>query len=531
MAHSEFQEDLNIATKSDHSGSGRADDFPAHLMRCTLDFELTDSAADETDASCIVVTISSNGILSEAAYRTESISDDAIRRLYERGSITGEIGDAVAIPVFDHSSIRTILVVGTGNPAVMCREDFARILKTGFDGVTSARVDSAALFLSDIPVNQGSRYWRIREQVVVGERHGYQYSRAESNSMPGTLKKLLIQGNKEDEVAVSHGRAFATSQNMAKTLSDMPPNICTPSYLAIFASNIAERTPTITTEIIDEDEMSRLGMNVILSVGRGSSEPSKFIIMRFNGAAPDDAPFVLIGKGVTFDTGGTSIKTLANMKRMKYDMCGAASTISVVTAAAQLDLPINIVGICACVENMPGAGATRPSDVVRSMSGKTVEILNPDAEGRLILCDALTYARKFSPAAVIDIATLTGASLVALGRHYSALFSNQQALADALLQAGDETMDKAWQLPLPDEELPQLNSDFADIANIGDGTAGCIVAALFLSTFANDYPWAHLDVSNTAKKHGESVGATGRPTSLLLQFLLRQCVDKTSKTA
>ena len=321
------------------------------------------------------------------------------------------------------------------------------------------------------------------------------------------------------EKALAQGMAIAGGINFAKDLGNLPGNICTPTYLAEQAL-LLRKHHGLKIEVLDRADMEKLGMGSLLSVTRGSHQPPKFIIVTHNGGKKGEKPVVLVGKGVTFDSGGISLKPGPEMDEMKYDMSGAGSVLGTMKAIAELALPSNVIGLVPTVENMPGGSASRPGDIVTSMSGQTIEILNTDAEGRLILCDALTYAERFEPACVIDIATLTGACVIALGHVTSGLFANDDGLARDLLGAGQNAYDRAWRLPLWDDYQDQLKSPFADMANIGGRPAGTITAACFLSRFAKKYDWAHLDVAGTAWKSGEKKGSTGRPVPLLTHFLL-----------
>jgi leucyl aminopeptidase len=309
--------------------------------------------------------------------------------------------------------------------------------------------------------------------------------------------------------------------NEARRLADLPGNICTPSYLAQEARKLARDHARLTTRILDEKKMRELGMGSLLSVSAGSEQPARLIVMNYKGGKPGQNPYVLVGKGITFDSGGISLKPGAKMDEMKFDMGGAASVFGTLQAVVELALPLNVIGIVAAAENMPSGRATKPGDVVTSMSGKTIEVLNTDAEGRLVLCDALTYARRFKPHVVIDIATLTGACVIALGSHASGLYANQDKLAEQLLAAGVESHDRAWRMPLWDDYQKQLDSNFADIANIGGPGGGSITAACFLARFTEDYHWAHLDIAGSAWD-GSPKGATGRPVGLLTQYLLER---------
>jgi leucyl aminopeptidase len=309
--------------------------------------------------------------------------------------------------------------------------------------------------------------------------------------------------------------------NLAKDLGNLPGNVCTPSYLADEARRLAKRWK-LGVQVLERKDMEKLGMGTLLSVARGSHQPPKFIVMRHDGAGRKSKPVVLVGKGITFDTGGISIKPAPEMDEMKFDMCGAASVFGTLRAVAEMKLPLNVIGIVPATENMPGGSATKPGDIVTSMSGQTVEILNTDAEGRLILCDALTYAERFEPAAVVDIATLTGACVIALGHVASGLYASKDDLAEELLESGTDAWDRAWRMPLWDDYQEQLKSNFADMANIGGRPAGSVTAACFLARFAGKYDWAHLDIAGTAWVSGKNKGATGRPVPLLTSFLMKR---------
>ena len=321
---------------------------------------------------------------------------------------------------------------------------------------------------------------------------------------------------------IEQATAFAAGFEKSRTLGDLPPNICTPAYLAQDALAIAEKYENVSLEILEEDDMAEKGMDALLAVSRGSTLDAKLIVLKYSGADADQAPVALIGKGITFDSGGLSLKSGENMMQMKYDMCGAAGVIGAFVACASLQMKINLVCIVAAVENMPDGNACRPGDVITSMSGKTVEVLNTDAEGRLVLCDAITYCQQFNPDVIIDVATLTGACVVALGHHATGLMSNDDELADELIEAGQAIVDRAWRLPIWEEYQAQLDTPFADMKNIGGMPAGVLTAGCFLSRFAEDQRWAHLDVAGSAWKWGSNEGASGRPSGLLAQFLLNR---------
>ena len=323
--------------------------------------------------------------------------------------------------------------------------------------------------------------------------------------------------------AVAEGQAIANGVKLTKDLANLPGNICTPTFLAKQAKELQKVHKSIKIKVLDEAEMEQLGMGALLAVSRGSHEPAKLITLEYRGTSKDTKPVVLVGKGVTFDSGGISIKPAAQMDEMKFDMCGAASVLGTLATTAELNLPINVVGVIPATENMPNGNATKPGDIVTSLSGQTIEILNTDAEGRLILCDALTYCERFNPDVVIDIATLTGACVIALGKYATGLLSNHSPLANDLLNAGRTSNDRAWQLPLWEDYHQQLDSPFADMANVGGREAGTITAASFLSRFTKQFHWSHLDIAGTAWTGGKEKGATGRPVPLLAQYLLDRC--------
>ena len=338
------------------------------------------------------------------------------------------------------------------------------------------------------------------------------------------LKKVSIFIDSKEALAklkkgLKTGQVVGQGMNVAKELANLPGNVCTPSYLATSSRSAANKYKKLSCRVFGEKEMKKMGMDCLLSVGNGSAQESKLISMNYQGGKKGDKPYAIVGKGITFDTGGISLKPPATMDEMKFDMCGAASVIGTMQVIAELNIPINLIGVVASAENMPGSKATKPGDVVRTMSGKTVEILNTDAEGRLVLADALTYVERFNPRSVVDIATLTGAVIMALGYSTSGLMSNNENLAKELLEAGEKASDRAWQLPIWDSYQKDLDSNFADIANIG-GRAGTITAACFLSRFAEKYPWAHLDVAGTASLKGAAKGGSGRPVPLLSQYLI-----------
>jgi leucyl aminopeptidase len=383
----------------------------------------------------------------------------------------------------------------------------------------------AEIHLATLEMSGRDTAWLAQHAVSVASETAYRFEEMKSSkdATPPSLRRLTIavadKGNaRKAERGSAIGAALGRGMALTKDLGNLPPNVCTPTYLADRARELA-REYRMKAQVLERDDMEKLGMGALLSVARGSAQPPKLITLEHRGGPKDSKPVVLVGKGITFDTGGISIKPAAEMDEMKFDMSGAGSVLGTLAAVGELELPLNVVGIVPTTENMPGGRASRPGDIVRSMSGQTVEILNTDAEGRLILCDALTYAERYKPAAVIDIATLTGACVIALGHVASGLFSNDDALAQELIDAGETAYDRSWRMPLWDDYQEQLKSNFADFANVGGRPGGSVTAACFLWRFARNFKWAHLDIAGTAWRSGRDKGATGRPVPLLTQFL------------
>ena len=433
-----------------------------------------------------------------------------------------------AIPI--PTNIKNLVVVPGDDPGI---DDaaFRKLARSAAQALRNLAARNAVWGLNDLDVDGRDDYWKTRVALTALSDALYWYD--DFYSKPAKATRLSRVGvlaesgrRTSTALAVKHGQALDEGMGLARNLANTPPNVCNPSYLADAIGKLADGD-AVTVEVLDEDRIEKLGMGAFMSVTQGSKTPGKLVIAQYRGGAPEDAPIALIGKGVTFDTGGISIKPSAAMDEMKFDMCGAATVTGATLAAVAAEVPINLVTIVAAAENMPGGEASRPGDIVTTMSGQTVEILNTDAEGRLLLCDALTYAERFKPKSVVDVATLTGACVVALGSHASGLFSNDENLSDSLVAAGQTSGDRAWPMPVWREYQSQLKSNFADMANVGNRNAGAITAACFLSRFAGKFKWAHLDVAGTAWRSGAAKGATARPTPLLFQYLLDQ-VDQTS---
>lgn len=494
-----------------------------------MDFNVKMGSPEKQRSDCIVVGVFEGKQLSEPAQVLDKAGKGRLSKVLEQGELSGKLGESAILHDVPGCLAPRILLVGCGKASKLDALRLRKITENAVRALRSAGVGQATSYLTELSPKLDA-YWSARHSVEASEHTMYSYDQFKTKKKKSIKPKLIkvqlaFMDRKRASAArpgLRDGQAIASGVAMARDLGNRPANHCTPSYLAEQAQSLAKRYKTITTRILSEAQMQRLGMGALLSVAQGSEQPAKLIVMRYDGASKDDAPYALIGKGVTFDTGGISIKPAEAMDEMKYDMCGAASVFGSFIAMAEMKLPINVVGVIPATENMPSGTATKPGDIFTSMSGQTVEVLNTDAEGRLILSDALTYVGRFKPRSVIDIATLTGACVIALGQHATGLLTNHQALAEALLSAGAKSCDRAWQLPLWDEYQRQLDSPFADMANVGGRPAGTITAGCFLSRYAEKYKWAHLDIAGTGWISGKNKGATGRPVSLLVQYLLDQ---------
>ena len=485
-------------------------------MRRSTDQNSQDSSQKATAGS---VSLSAHGA------KLNDDTDGLLQGLIDQKQITGSAGQVDLLHQPYGAQVDLLAVLGLGEADKCDHENLCKALKCAYKYLNKRNISSFYVDLGDLSEAAGmSAYDTAKSLTQALYETFYQYDETLSaKAKPAVLDTVHLippadVDNNTLERGIAMGSAIGKAMCLSRTLSNLPGNICTPTYLANKAQEL-QKKHAFSTTILDESKMKKLKMNALLSVSRGSVEPAKLIIMEYQNAPKDEAPVVLVGKGLTFDAGGISIKPAAAMDEMKYDMCGGASVFGTMQAISELALPINVVGIVASSENLPDGAANKPGDIVESMSGKTIEILNTDAEGRLILCDALTYAERYKPAAVIDIATLTGACMVALGKHTSGLFSNDDDLAAQLLEAGDAAHDRAWRLPIWDVYQPQLKSNFADLANIGGRFAGAITAACFLKRFAEEYKWAHLDIAGTAWNSGAAKGATGRPVPMLVEFL------------
>ena len=482
-------------------------------------------------SACIVVGIHNKCKLSAAAKSLDEACDGAISKILKKGDMEGDIGHSLMLYDLPGLSCERLLLIGCGKPSEFDAKSYQKAIALATGILNKGHAAQAIYALSELKVSGCSLYQVVRDTALTitsshYRPHHLKSEKKDEPKRPLENVTLFINDSKQKRLvqqAADHGNAIANGLSLAKELGDLPGNVCTPEHLADRATKLGKGVAKLKVEILEERQMEKLGMGSLLSVSKGSRQPAKLIVMNYSGGTKGEKPVVLVGKGLTFDAGGISLKPSAGMDEMKYDMCGAAAVFGTLQACVELALPINVIGVVPSSENLPDGAANKPGDIVTSMSGLTIEILNTDAEGRLILCDALTYSERFEPDVVVDIATLTGACVIALGSHATGLLSNSDALANELLDAGSKTDDKAWRLPLWDDYQQQLDSNFADIANIGGKEAGTITAACFLSRFTKKMKWAHLDIAGTAWNSGKSKGATGRPVSLLTQFLLKRC--------
>ena len=491
-----------------------------------MEFIVKSVRPETLKTATLVIPVGEGRKLGEIGKAVDAASAGALSALLKRGDLAGKLGQTLLAHNLAGLKAERILLVGSGKDSELSDRQLRKLLTATHAVLKTLGGSDATLALQDLQVKGRDAYGKARLMVETLADGGYQFDRFKSQKADASaLKKLTLLSDKADQADVERAtrQALAIAAGMALTrdLGNLPPNLCHPSYLAEEAKALGKAYKNLKIEVLDEKKLKELGMGAFLAVAQGSDQPPRMIVLNYQGGKKTEKPYALVGKGITFDTGGISIKPSSGMDEMKYDMCGAASVFGTLKAVLELQLPINLVCLLACAENMPSGGATRPGDIVSTMSGQTVEILNTDAEGRLVLCDTLTYAERFKPQAVIDIATLTGACIVALGSNVSGLMGNNEELVQQILAAGLTADDRAWQLPLYDEYQEQLDSPFADIANIGGPKAGTITAGCFLSRFAKAYNWAHLDIAGTAWiSGGKEKGATGRPVPMLTQYLL-----------
>lgn len=486
-----------------------------------LQFTLNTVAASTVDTDCVVVGAYANGSLTAAGGVLDSASNGALTRLVQRGDVSGKAGTTTLLHDLAGVSAPRVLVVGLGDAAKLNAAGYIKAIAAAVKALKNGASKRVALTLSELSVPGRDNAWTIRQAVIAADHAAYRYSATFGHKKAETGGVAEIAINGDDSAALATGIAIAAGVEYARELGNLPPNICNPAYLAQRASEFAAAHEGAEAEILEEAQMEALGMGSLLAVARGSANRPRLVVLKWNGAADKAAkPYVLVGKGITFDTGGVNLKTQGGIEDMKFDMCGGANVIGTFVAAVKAKMAVNLVVVVPAVENAIDGNAYRPSDIITSMSGKTIEVGNTDAEGRLILCDALTYAQRFEPAALVDVATLTGACMVALGREVAGLMSHDDSLAEELLAAGNQVHDRAWRLPLFEEYQGLLDSTFADVYNIGGRFAGAITAGCFLSRFTEGQRWAHLDIAGVADQDGKTGMATGRPVGLLSQWLL-----------
>ncbi|MGN6738912.1 leucyl aminopeptidase [Dyella sp.] len=491
----------------------------------TLQFSLASTAPETVDTPCVVVGVYEGGVLSSAAARIDSAADGAIKRQVESGDITGKGGSASMLFAPAGIAAKRVLVMGLGQQKGFDAARYQRVNADAARALGRLPIDGAVSYLTEIDVPGRDAAWRVRTAVLAADHASYRYTatfKPREKSAQPELASLAFAAGAEAQAGLDQGVAIAEGVRFARELANLPPNICNPAYIAEQAQAFAAaQGETVSCRVLDHEEMEKLGFGSLLAVGRGSVNKPRLIALEYKGGAEGDAPYAFVGKGVTFDSGGISLKPGPGMEEMKFDMGGAAGVLGAFVAAVKMGVKTNLVCVVPSVENMPDGESYRPSDVLTSLSGLTIEVLNTDAEGRLILCDALTWtAQTYKPHTIIDAATLTGACVIALGKHATGLMSKHDDLAAELLAAGETTLDRAWRLPLWDDYQTQLESGFADVANIGGKSAGAITAGCFLSRFTEGQRWAHLDIAGTAWDEGRKGLATGRPVPLLAQWLL-----------
>jgi leucyl aminopeptidase len=489
----------------------------------TLEFALNQDAPAAAKTDCVVVGAYADKTLTPAGQALDKAAEGRLSALLERGDLEGKTGRTTFLHDLAGVAAPRVLVVGLGEPGKFGVAQFLKAVGDAARALKDGPSRTALMTLAEVAVPGRDAAWTTRQAVVAASHACYRYlaTLGEKNKKREQrgLERLELPGDQAE--ALAQGKAIAAGVEFARELGHLPPNICNPAYLADQARTFAGRFDKAECEVLEREDLESMGMGALLAVARGSANPPKLIVLKWNNGG-DAKPYVLVGKGITFDTGGVNLKVQGGVEEMKYDMCGAAGVMGTFVSAVGMHLPINLVVIVPAVENAIDGNAYRPSDVLTSMSGKTIEVGNTDAEGRLILCDALTYAERFKPAALVDVATLTGACMVALGRHASGLMTKHDDLGAELLAAGEQTFDRAWRLPLWDEYQPMLDSTFADVYNIGGRWAGAITAGCFLSRFAEGQRWAHIDIAGSASNDGKNGLATGRPVGLLSQWLMEQ---------
>ena len=500
-----------------------------------MKFDTFASGLSALPVDCITVGIHDDAALAGAALELDKASSGAISRLVKRGDFAARPGETLLLTDLPGLKASRVLLVGQGTPQSLNRKSWRRAVVAAIGAVSRTQIASVAIALARPGARELDDYHCARAIAEITGHTLYRVNDLKSGKKPKPSALARVLAGPFKAAAANHARrglkdgaAIALGARTLRDLANLPGNICTPTYIADQARALAKRYPKLEVSVLDEAAIAKEKMGCFLSVTRGSDEPPRFIVLQYRGASAKQAPIALVGKGITFDSGGISLKDPAGMDEMKFDMTGAASVLGSMHVVCELGLKLNVVGLIAACENMPSGSATKPGDIVTSAAGHTVEVLNTDAEGRLVLCDALQYSRRFSPSAVIDIATLTGAIVVALGAHHCGVFSNSDALARELLACGVRADDRAWQMPLAEEYGDMLKSNFADFANVAGREGGSCTAAAFLGKFTQGLNWAHLDIAGCAYLSGANKGSTGRPLGLLADFLIRRAADDRS---
>ena len=494
-----------------------------------MEFTIKSGSPEKQRSACVVVGVFDNRKLSLSAELIDRASNGYVGEIIRRGDMEGKLGSTLLLHNVRGTLADRVLLVGLGKERDFRDREFRRALQSAVKLLNETGSYEAVVYLTEEKVKRREVAWRVEHAVAVAMETVYRFDRMKSEpaEVRRPLRKLTLSVPQRSDLAAgekaaARGLAIAHGVELARDLGNLPGNVCTPAYLASEALKLAGEFPDLKVEVLEREQLEALGMGSFLSVTRGSEEPPRFIVLEYRNAPKKAKPVVLVGKGITFDTGGISIKPAADMDQMKFDMCGAASVLGTFRAVAELKAAVNLVGLVPTCENMPSGRAIKPGDVVRSLSGQTIEVLNTDAEGRLILADALTYAERYEPEAVVDVATLTGAMVIALGHVACGVFGNSDTLTRALVAAGDDACDRGWPMPLWDDYHEGLESNFADFANVAGRAGGSVTAACFLSKFAKKFDWAHLDIAGVAWRDGKEKGATGRPVPMLVTWLLAE---------
>lgn len=495
-----------------------------------MEFNVKSGNPEKQRSACVVVGVFKSRKLSAMAEQLDLVSEGYLSNIIRRGDLEGNLGQTLLLHNVPNTLCDRVLLIGCGKERDFGDKQYRQVISQAITTLNETGSMEAICFLSELNVKGRDIRWKVRHAVESAQDTLYAFEefKSKKNSTRRPLRRLTFNvTTRKDltigEKAIEEGLAVAKGAHKTRDLANLPPNIANPTYLAEEAKMLAVENEKVDCLVLDEAELEKMGMGAFVAVSKGSDTPGKLIVLTYNGGQAEQKPIVLVGKGITFDTGGISIKPSAAMDEMKYDMGGAAAVFGAFVSVSEMQLPVNLITVIAAAENMPSGRASRPGDIVTSLSGQTVEILNTDAEGRLVLCDSLTYVERFDPDVVIDVATLTGACIVALGSQASGLMSNHNPLAHDLLNAGEHCGDRAWRLPIWDEYQEQLDSNFADMSNLGGKAAGTITAGCFLSRFAKKYHWAHLDIAGTAWVSGKAKGATGRPVPLLVQYIMNRC--------